>query len=427
MRYDVAILGAGYAGLMAALRFSAWTSQLKAVLISESSHFIERVRLQESIEAPVAPRLPPLDRWLSNSRLDFIVGRIAELQPDAGTVGIEAAGEFRHIAYQRCIYALGSFVNVRGVPGAADHAFRLDPGAGPRAAAALRERVRSARLGSSVVIVGGGNSAVEAAAEVKAARPDLEVSVIAAGRVGDFEKGAEVERAVRTLLAGQDIRMMDHGQVREVRSDRVITEEGRSIAADLCVWAGGLRSPGIAAAAGLAVDENNRLWVDGALRSISHPQILAVGDAARPLTPTGSSYRQSAFVALTSGAYAARFVLWEAQGKRPRPFSFSSYGQGVAIGKRGIGFLTYPDDGDGYLVLAGPFALRIRNLFVRALIWFLRMERFCPGLGLFWIGRRRVNWSQANSALAGELPRITPINQLKSRRTIGVKRTTPQH
>jgi NADH:ubiquinone reductase (H+-translocating) len=177
--------------------------------------------------------------------------------------------------------------------------------------------------------------------------------------------------------------LLDHQRVREVKSRAVTTAGGDLLPADLCVWAAGLRSPHIARRAGIEVDDLNRIWVDGWLRSISHPRIIAVGDAARPIVPTGAIYRASAFTALTSGAYAAGSLLKEARGKPCRPFSFSAFGQGVAVGKLGVGFASFPDDGKAYFVVSGRLALRLRNLFVRALVWFLQVERAWLGLSPF--------------------------------------------
>jgi NADH dehydrogenase FAD-containing subunit len=409
--YDVVVLGAGYAGLMAALRLGGRKVSLTTCLIGDRESFVERVRLQEQLVADLPSPLPPLAQWLAGTNVIFVAGRVASLEPEIGSVAVETDQGPVRIAFGRCIYALGSRTSVGAVPGAAAHAFRLDAGGGLRSAASLRERLRIAPDGCRAIIVGGGNTAVEAAAEIRAARPDFMVTMVAAGRAGDFGKGRRVERLVRARLESQNILLIDDDPIAEVGPDGPVSESGRLFPADFCVWAGGLRSPGIARDAGLAVDGTNRIWVDAALRSISHPRVLAIGDAARPVAPTGAAYRLSAFAALTSGAYASASLLTELRGKRPRPFSFSSYGQGVAIGKEGIGFLSYPDDGDGYFVLTGRLALWIRNLFVRALVWFLRIERRWPGLGLFWIGRRRVSWQEAESALAACLPHLVPPEQ----------------
>jgi NADH dehydrogenase len=401
--YDVVILGGGYAGLMAALRLSAWSCPLRVLLVNESATFIERVRLQESLAGAIAPRLPPLPAWLAGTKLNFLEGRVITLDPGRRSVAIQSAEGRSAVLFKRCIYALGSAHDLEQVPGVAEHAYRLDAGDGPRSAAALRDELNKAGRGIRAVVIGGGNTAVEVAAEIKAIRPDMAVSMVAAGTAGDLGKGPKVERKVRAELARQGIALSDDHHVAEVTARTIVTKSGEVVAADLVVWAGGLSCPPIAAAAGIAVDASNRIWVDGAFRSISHPWVVAIGDAARPLAPTGAAYRPSAFAALTSGAYAGGSLLEEAKGKVPRPFSFSAYGQGIAIGHSGVGFLTYPNDGEGYAVLGGRLALRIRNLFVRSLIWFLRLERLQPGLCLFWIGRRRVSWAEAN-ALVDKLP-----------------------
>ena len=155
----------------------------------------------------------------------------------------------------------------------------------------------------------------------------------------------------------------------------------------------GCAPPPIAGAAGIATDALGRIWVDANLRSISHLHILAAGDAAHPVTPTGAPYRRSAFAALVSGAYAGRRA-----DRRLRPFSFSTFGQGIAIGRSGVGFFSYPDDRQRLFILTGGTARRARNFFVWFVTAMLKVERRFPGF-FFWPGRRRVSWRQANDAI----------------------------
>jgi hypothetical protein len=106
----------------------------------------------------------------------------------------------------------------------------------------------------------------------------------------------------------------------------------------------------------------------------------------------------SAFAALASGAYAADVIAAQQTRRQLPPFSFSTFGQGVAIGRGGVGFVSYPDDRQRLFLLRGRTARQIRNFFVWLVVSVLRLERRFPGF-FFWPGRRRVSWRQANDAL----------------------------
>jgi hypothetical protein len=92
-------------------------------------------------------------------------------------------------------------------------------------------------------------------------------------------------------------------------------------------------------------------------------------------------------------------------GRRPGPFSFSTFGQGIAIGRGGVGFSSYPDDKQGgWIFVTGGTALKVRNFFVWFLSSVLKLERRMPGF-FFWLGRKRVTWAQANEAVK----RVQPL------------------
>jgi NADH dehydrogenase FAD-containing subunit len=299
--FDVVILGSGYAGLMAALRLARGKQARRIALINASDQFLERVRLQESIVTEVKPRIPSISEFLAGTNIEFFCASVVSL--DANRRRVRIASD-REIVFDEAIYALGSRVDAESVPGVAEHAYRLEAAEGPRSPSALRARLReNGDRRIRVVTVGGAETAVEVAGEIKTAWPNVEMTMISRSRCGDF-KGNRVEAAIRAELARLGVNMIDGETVTEVGPAEIVTG-GQSFPFDICVWSGGLRSPSIARDAGIATDPRGRIWVDPNLRSVSHAHIIAVGDAAHPIAPTGAPYRMSAFAAISTGAYAA--------------------------------------------------------------------------------------------------------------------------
>jgi NADH dehydrogenase FAD-containing subunit len=158
-----------------------------------------------------------------------------------------------------------------------------------------------------------------------------------------------------------------------------------------------MRSPPIARDAGLEVDDQGRVLVGPDMRSVSHPFILAAGDCAHPVAPTGAPYRLSALTAAVSGVYAGEQAA-AGPGERLPPFSFSTFAQAVAVGRYAAVFPLDANDNPILFVLRGRLASHVRGVLIWLVLHFITLERHLPGLQS-WPGRRRISQRQADEAL----------------------------
>ena len=158
-KFDVLIVGAGYAGLMCALRLAARVKgrPVKIGVVNPSAGFVERLRLHEGL-ADGASLLRPLDlhHVLKKTGIALIAGRVVSLDRAAQRVGVETAGAVGDVDYGRLVIAAGSHNRRDQILGAVSVAYSLDADH-PRGAAALREAL-SANEHSRVLVIGGGAS-----------------------------------------------------------------------------------------------------------------------------------------------------------------------------------------------------------------------------------------------------------------------------
>ncbi|MEU0559253.1 FAD-dependent oxidoreductase [Dactylosporangium sp. NPDC006015] len=362
-QHRIIVLGAGYAGAIAAGRLAKRLRRedVAITLVNAEPDFVERVRMHQlATGQTLKPR--PFSAMLAGTGVQPRIAKITAVDVERRTV--TAGGE--ELGYDTLVYALGSGWNAQGVPGTAEHAHELASRSG-----ALRLRDRLARLdaGQPVVVVGGGLTGLEAATEIAEARPDLEVALAARGELGDWlsDKGRTHLRKVAARLG---ITAHEHTAVARVEADTVVTADGRTIPAAVTVWTAGFAVHPIAQASGLEVTDTGRIVVDGTMRSVSHPEVYAVGDAAfamgagdKPLRMSCASGTPMAWQA--ADAIAARLT----GGKLPNvPLRY--FNQCISLGRK-EGLIQYvtADDRAVSAVLTGRLAALYKELICKGAAW----------------------------------------------------------
>ncbi|WP_280339696.1 NAD(P)/FAD-dependent oxidoreductase [Nocardia neocaledoniensis] len=347
----IVVLGAGYAGLSAARRL-AKTRDTTVTVVDTRAEFVERVRLHQAA-AGQSIRHWDLREMLERKGIEYIRARVTALDPAAKRVDLD--GEWS-IGYDTLVYALGSAADRSSVPGIAEYAHSV----------ATPEDLRALPSGR-VIVVGAGSTGIELAAELAEAGGDsaTRVTLLGSEEPGSWLSARAVEH-IRTTLTRLGVEIRSGVKVAEVLPDGVRLVDGAVLPATAVVWTAGFTVPDLARTAGLDVDEHGRIRTDETLRSLSRPDIYAVGDAALVTVPGDRPLRMACATALPTGSYAAKAIGARARGTEPKPMTFRYHLQCLSLGRHDavIQFLN-PDDTPAERVLRGRTGAWVKENIVR--------------------------------------------------------------
>lgn len=388
MRHRIVVLGAGYAGLTAAGRVARrLRDAVDVTVVNADPDFVERVRLHQLATGQDLPPRPLTD-LLAGTGATLRVARVSAIDVDARSVTLAGAGAGPEVAagavageprdvlgYDTLVVALGSAVAEHGVPGVREHAQELASRPG---ALRLRDRLAGLATGSRVVVVGGGLTGVEAATEIAEAAGHLRVSLVTDRDLGGW-LSATGRRHLRRVFGGLGIALHERTAVERVGATEVVIAGG-TIPADLTVWAGGFVAHPIASASALAVSDGGRVVVDETMRSVSHPDVYAVGDAALAPGPGGTTLRMSCASGIPMGWQAADAIVARLTGGRLPTMPLRYVQQCLSLGRRdGLIQVVRADDSVTPVAVGGRLAALYKELICRGAAYVVAHPTLAPG------------------------------------------------
>ncbi|WP_328857535.1 FAD-dependent oxidoreductase [Williamsia herbipolensis] len=328
--HHVIVIGAGYAGCMAANRLQA-TGAARVTLIDPHPQFVERIRLHQLAAGTGAATLD--FATLLHPEITRVQAAVTRIDGPARRVVLDGnsdgAGDGeRSLTYDAMIYAVGSGTGSSSVPGVAEFADRVGDA---DEAQRLADRLAGAPRDAAIVVVGGGLTGVEVAAEMAQVRPHGSVTLVAGGGLVPTA-GASGARSVARRLRRLGVDVVDGTTASEVSDSKVTLADGRTLAADITVWTTGFGVPPLARDSGLATDDSGRLRVDDHLVSVSDPGVVGAGDA---VVVDGIDLRMSCQAALPLGAQAAGTVTALLDGTPPRRVDQGFAAQCIGLGRDG--------------------------------------------------------------------------------------------
>ncbi|MFJ9440548.1 NAD(P)/FAD-dependent oxidoreductase [Kitasatospora sp. NPDC101235] len=335
----VVVLGAGYAGMLAANRVAKKVRAAEVTVVNPRPDFVERVRLHQQVAGTGAAATPIASMLRAGTTLKVgTVDRIGD--------GLVALDDGTGLTFDWAFLAVGS--TVRPMPGTV-------PVGSWEGAERARTELAALPAGSAVTVVGGGPTGIETAAEVAEARPDLRVRIVGAAVAEAFSGTAH--RKVRDGLAGLRVEVVDDSVVRAA-DGAVHLGSGVALPSDLTLWAIVSGVPDLAARSGLTVDEDGRAVVDASLRSVDDERIFAIGDCAAV-----PGARFACALAGPQAAHAVDNLRRLLAGRTPAPYEPRYIARAVTLGRGdAVGQFTRRDDTLRRTHVAGRAGVMIKEL-----------------------------------------------------------------
>ncbi|MDE2159552.1 MAG: NAD(P)/FAD-dependent oxidoreductase, partial [Burkholderiales bacterium] len=264
----------------------------------------------------------------------------------------------RRIGYDTLVIAVGSQSNDFGTPGVATHALKLESVADARRFhqrlinACVRAHAQGGPLQPGqlqVAIIGAGATGVELAAQLHRTTrqlvaygldridpdKDLNVHLIEAADRVLPALPPRLSASAQRLLEKLGVRVHTGAKVAEVMADGLRLADGRGIAAELVVWAAGVKAADfLADLAGLETNGANQLHVRPTLQTSRDDDIFAIGDCAACAWPEKNGWvPPRAQAAHQQASHVAAQIRRRLAARPLRDYRYRDFGSLVSLGE----------------------------------------------------------------------------------------------
>lgn len=334
----IVVLGAGFAGLWAAIGAARKRDQIGAAgrdieirLIDRNRYHNIRVR---NYEADLSEVALPLGQLLDPVGVTHGVGEVQAIDPARRKISMVTSGCEETLSYDRLVLALGSEVTRPDIPGLADHAYDVDT-----YAAALRLEDHLTSLGrrgpspgrSTVLVVGAGFTGIEVAADMpdRLARAGItgnrRVILVDSNPAVGATIGAHARPVIEEALSSLEVETRLGVRVASVEAAGVHLSSGEFVPAQTVIWCAGMRASSLAGSIAGARDRLGRLLVDPFMRVADVPGVFAAGDVASSVVDGLHPTVMSCQFARPMGRFAGHNVVADLAGQPMLPLRIDWY------------------------------------------------------------------------------------------------------
>jgi NADH:quinone reductase (non-electrogenic) len=372
----IVILGGGFGGMSTAREL---TKQLRregrlarrpgddgvsVTLINRDNYFVFQPLLADIISGAIETThvVVPLRRMLRDVEVE--VGYVDRIDPIRKRVSVRRrqSGMTFDVEYDALVVALGSITDFRAVPGMTDYAlgartlgdvfFLRNRALSMLEEAAGEEDPERCAALLTFVVVGGGSTGVEVAAELEdllrtahktfATLAEPRIVLVHSRRYVLPEFGDRLSRWATRKLGQLGIELKLGHRLTRVEPDRVELDDGTVIRTETVISTVGNAPNPVLAGLNVsheAIDDLGWVKPDATFAVPGLDRVWALGDCASIVDPkTGRPLPATAQHAVREGPHAARNILAVLAGQPAMPFDYDQQGMLVSLGRfRGVG------------------------------------------------------------------------------------------
>lgn len=356
-RKKVVIIGAGYAGVIAAKGLSRLAKKKDMDVLVINKHDYHQIITQ--LHEPAAGTKDgdairiPLSRLLKGA-ISFIKGEVTAILPQTNQVLIN---EDRVVEYDYLIVALGSDPEYFDIPGLKEHSLALRS---LNAARMIKVHIESCLARYKVnpqdesllnfIIGGAGFTGVEVAGELAEWLPNaapkydvpfnkinlicVEESAQVLPGLGEF-----LSDTAAGILRKKGVKLRLGKPIKEVTGEYVVIGEEKLLTKTV-IWTGGVRGNKFLEQAGFSCNRG-RAFINDNLQSVDYENVYILGDCSYLVDETtGRAFPPTAQLAIQQGQHLAKNLARLFSKQEQLPFKFDNKGVVASVGQKdAVGFI----------------------------------------------------------------------------------------
>ncbi len=298
MTQKIVIAGSGFAGFWAAV------SAMRAVSLAGKEEEVEVTMVSPTPNVTIRPRLyeavlenmsPNISAQLAAIGVRHLAGLVEQIDGEKKTLVVASVeGEKLQLDYDRLVLATGSQLFIPPVTGFAEHGFNVDTLQSAQRLdthlKALADKPETAAR-NTVVVVGGGLTGLESAAEmpmrlreILGSEANIRVVIVDTAAEVGAGMGAEPGIVIRQALDECGVESRAGMRVTAIDAGSVTLSNGERMATDTVVLAAGVRAHPLVAQIPGERDSAGRIVGDAFLHAPAAEGIFVTGDTVKAAT-----------------------------------------------------------------------------------------------------------------------------------------------